>query len=85
MSKPTFTQAQIDAFLKSLTTWAQSLPADQQAMAGQLISQAKSGEGVSLSNEQLDGVVGGLSTIMSSLGIRRTLAGEWMRWVGRQY
>ncbi len=76
MSISSVTQAQIDAFLKTLTTWAKSLPTDQQAMLNQLLGRAKSGGDFSLSDEQLGAIVGGM---------RRISGGEWMQWSARQY
>jgi hypothetical protein len=76
MSKSPVTQAQIDAFLKTLTTWAQSLPTDQKAMLNQVLGRAKSGSEFALSDEQLSGIVAGM---------RRISGGEWMQWSARQY
>lgn len=82
MSNPKFTQAQVDAFLKTITTWAKSLPADQQAMLDQLLARAKAN--FSLSEEQLSGVVGGLSALL--INVRRpVMEGDWMQWQARQY
>jgi hypothetical protein len=82
MSNPQFSQAQIDGFLKTLTTWAKSLPADQQAMLNQVLVRAKTD--LSLSDEQLNSVVGGLRTVLTSLRLP-VMEGEWMQWQARQY
>jgi hypothetical protein len=66
------TQPQIDAFLKTLKTWAKSLPKDEQAMLGQLLLRTKSGG--PLSEEQLEHVAGGLR-----------IEEGWMQWASRQY
>jgi hypothetical protein len=75
MSKSPVTQAQIDAFLNTLMTWAKSLPTDQQAMLNQVLGRAKSGSEFSLSDEQLNAIVAGM----------RSRGGEWMQWQARQY
>lgn len=82
MSNPQFTQAQVDAFLKTVTTWAKSLPADQQAMLDQLLARAKAN--FSLSEDQLSGVVGGLSALLISVR-RPVMESDWMQWQARQY
>jgi hypothetical protein len=74
MSKSPVTQAQIDAFLKTLTTWAKSLPTDQQAMLNQVLGRAKSAE-FALSDEQLGAIVAGM----------RRSGDDWMQWQARQY
>jgi len=78
-----FSQAQIDSFLKTLATWAKSLPSDQQAMLDQLVARAKSD--FSMSDEQLNGVVGGLRSVLTIMRTPGLMDGEWMRWEARQY
>ena len=86
MSKSPITQAQIDAFLKTLTTWAKSLPTDQQAILHQLLVRAKSGGDFSLSDEQLSHAVGGLAAILPSLSVSDMGGGGmWAEWSQRKY
>jgi len=83
MSNPQYTQAQVDAFLKTVTTWAKSLPAEQQAMLDQLLTRARAD--FSLSDEQLNSVVGGLRSVLTTMKKPGLMSGDWMQWQARQY
>jgi len=73
-SKPSFSQEEIDSFMKVVTNWAKSLPKNQQAMLEQVVFRAKE-PGGALSEEQLAKAVGGL----------RKEEGFWAQWSARQY
>jgi hypothetical protein len=70
---PKFSQARIDAFTKTLTDWAKSLPPNEEAMLEHLLSRATGGP---LSERQLAQVADGL---------KRESSFDWMQWAQRQY
>jgi hypothetical protein len=75
-SKPSFSQEEIDSFMKVVTNWAKSLPKNQQAMLEQVVFRATE-PGGALSEEQLSKSVGGMRKVVGE--------GFWAQWSARQY